>query len=99
MKTLEEIKKILTEHKEEMVKKYKIKEIGIFGSFVRGEERKRSDVDMFVEFEEWNIPDLLTLIEIEIYLEKLLKKKVDLGIKSSIRREIKEQILKEAIYL
>ena len=51
VKTIEEIREILEDHKEEVSRKYKIREIGIFGSFVRGEQKKRSDVDILVEFE------------------------------------------------
>jgi len=46
MKTLEEIKEILKEHKEEVSRKYKVSEIGIFSSFVRGDQKKRSDIDV-----------------------------------------------------
>lgn len=46
MKTLEKIKEILKEHKEEVSRKYKVSEIGIFGSFVRGDQKKRSDIDI-----------------------------------------------------
>jgi len=49
-KKLEEIKNILKKHKEELKKKYGIKEIGIFGSYVRGENKKSSDLDILVEF-------------------------------------------------
>jgi uncharacterized protein len=97
--TLEEVKKILKEHKAEVSQKYKVNEIGIFGSFVRGEQKKRSDIDILVEFEPRNIPGLLKLIEMEIYLEKLLKKKVDVVIKSGIRSELKKGILKEVVYI
>ena len=48
---LEEIERILAEHKKELYQKYKIKKIGIFGSFARGEQSKESDVDIFVELE------------------------------------------------
>jgi len=50
MKTLEEIKKILRQHKTELKEKYGVKEIGIFGSYVRGEQKKKSDIDILVEF-------------------------------------------------
>ncbi|HLF86675.1 MAG TPA: nucleotidyltransferase domain-containing protein, partial [Nitrospiria bacterium] len=43
MKSLKEMEEILRGHKEELLKKYKVKEIGMFGSFVRGEQKKRSD--------------------------------------------------------
>ncbi len=99
MRTLEEIKEILKEHKEEVSRKYKVSEIGIFGSFVRGEQKKRSDLDILVEFDEENIPSLLKLIEMERYLQRLLRKKVDLVMKNGIRPELKDIILKEVIYI
>jgi hypothetical protein len=98
-KSIEEIKRILKEHKEEVSRKYKVSEIGIFGSFVRGEQKKRSDLDILVEFDEENIPSLLKLIEMERYLQRLLRKKVDLVMKSSIRPELKDIILKEVVYI
>jgi len=53
MKTIEEIKRMLKEHKEELRDRFKVKEIGVFGSYVRGEQkRKGSDIDVLVEFEE-----------------------------------------------
>jgi len=97
MKTLDEIRDILTKHKEEVQHKYKVIELGIFGSFVRGEQKKRSDIDILVEYSE--LPDLLKLIELENRLQKLLKRKVDLIEKSGIRTELKERILKEVVYI
>jgi len=97
MRNLTEIKRILNAHKDEIKRKYKVKEIGIFGSFVRGEQRKDSDIDIFVEFEE--VPDLFKFIELERYLEALLQVKVDLVRKKAIRKELKEQILTEAIII
>ncbi|MEW6118439.1 MAG: nucleotidyltransferase domain-containing protein [Nitrospirota bacterium] len=52
MKTLDEIKEVLEEHKDEVRQKYRIREIGIFGSFVRREQKKGSDIDILVEFDE-----------------------------------------------
>jgi predicted nucleotidyltransferase len=99
MKTTEEIRQILEEHKDEVIRKYKVREIGIFGSFVRGEQKKRSDIDILVEFDEKNIPGLLKFIEMERYLEKLLRRKVDLVRKGGIRPELREIILKEVVYI
>jgi len=98
-KSIEEIKEILKEHKEEVSRKYKVSEIGILGSFVRGEQKKRSDLDILVEFDEENIPSLLKLIEMERYLQRLLRKKVALVMKSSICPELKDIILKEVVYI
>lgn len=97
MKTLVEIKKILTKHKAEVQEKYKVSELGIFGSFVRGEQRKRSDIDILVEFGE--LPDVFLLIDLEDYLRKILKKKVDLVRKGAIRPELKGIISREAVYI
>jgi predicted nucleotidyltransferase len=98
-KSIEEIKEILKEHKEEVKRKYKVSEIGIFGSLVRGEQKKRSDIDILVEFDQRDIPGLLKFIEMERYLEKLLRKKVDLVRKGGIRPELRKIILKEVVYI
>ena len=50
-KSLDEIKEIIRKHKKELREKYNAKEIGIFGSIVRGEAKEGSDVDILVEFE------------------------------------------------
>lgn len=97
MKSLKEIDKILKTHRQELYKKYKITKIGIFGSTARGNQKKRSDIDIIVEFEE--IPDLLKFINLERYLSRLLKKKVDLVRKEAIRPELKDTILHEVSYI
>jgi predicted nucleotidyltransferase len=97
MKRLEEIKSILQQHKEELRAKYKVKEIGVFGSYVRGQQKKQSDIDILVEFEV--VPGLLKFIELEDYLSELLGVKVDLVRKSSIREELRDTILHEVVML
>ena len=97
MKTFEDIKKILEQQKEFLKNKYKIKEIGIFGSFVRGDITEDSDVDILVEFEE--VPSLFKFIEIENYLSNILGIKVDLVEKKSLKPRIGEHILKEVVIL
>ena len=97
MKSLEEINQILKENKEDMYRRYEVKEIGVFGSFVRGEQKKRSDLDVLVEFEE--VPGLLKFIELEEYLTKILGKKVDLVRRRAIRQELRDNILKEVVFV
>ncbi|MBF0473131.1 MAG: nucleotidyltransferase family protein [Nitrospirae bacterium] len=77
--------------------KYKVKEIGIFGSVVRGETKQKSDIDILVDF--YEIPDLIKFIELEGYLEKLLKSRVDLVDKQGLKPRIKETILSEVFYI
>jgi len=97
MSKLNQIKKTLENQKKYLEEKYKIKEIGIFGSYIRGEQKKKSDVDILVEFEEE--PGLLTFIEIENYLSEILNAKVDLVMKDSLKPVIGRFILKEVITL
>lgn len=95
MKTIEEIKKILSTHKEELRKEYNTSELGIFGSYSRGEQKKTSDIDILVDFSK--SPDLLKFIELERKLENLLGCKVDLVRKPAVRNELKKVILSEVI--
>lgn len=89
--TIEEIKRKIIP----VLKKNKIKKAGIFGSYVRGEEKKRSDIDILVELDrKW---DLLDIIGLKIKLEKILRKKVDLVEYETIRPELKENILNEEV--
>ena len=97
MRTVKEIKEILAEHKDEVSRKYKVREIGIFGSYVRGEQKERSDIDILVSF--FGIPDVFKYMELEDYLRRLLHRKVDLVRKEAIRPELKKRILKEAVYI
>lgn len=97
MKTLEEIKNKLRELKPLLKEKYKIKEIGIFGSYIKEKYRKRSDLDILVEFEE--PPDLFTYIEIEDFLSKKLKVKIDLVMKSALKPYIGKIILEETVFI
>ena len=97
MQTIEKLKATLALHKEELRKKYKVKEIGIFGSYVRQEQNKKSDVDVLVTFDE--TIDLFSFIELENYLSDILGIKVDLVMKDGIKPRLKERILSEAVYV
>ncbi len=87
-KSLDEIKKILKEHEKELKEKYGLKEIGIFGSYLRGEAKKGSDVDILVEFDPDAKISLLYFVELENYLSDLLGVKVDLVEKSALKPRI-----------
>ena len=94
-KSLDEIKEIIEKHKEELKEKYGVKEIGIFGSFVRGEAKEDSDVDILVEFEK---PiGFFKFLELEEYLSNLIGKKVDLVSKKALKPHIGKYILEEVV--
>jgi len=96
MKKIEEIRKKLVQYKSELENEFHVKEIGIFGSYVRGEEKKGSDLDILVEFKP--APSLFRFIELEHYLKKILKVKVDLVMKDALKPVIGGRIMKEVIY-
>ena len=76
---------------------YHVKRIGIFGSFSGGNENKKSDLDVLIEFSE--PVSLLTYIELKNHLSKLTKRNVDLVTKNALKPQLKKDILKEAIYV
>ncbi|OYT64722.1 nucleotidyltransferase [Candidatus Bathyarchaeota archaeon ex4484_205] len=98
-KSLVEIKKILKKHEKELKEKYKIKKIGIFGSYLRGEAKESSDLDILVEFQPEAEISLLDFVELENYLNDLLGVKIDLVEKSALKPRIGKQILSEVTYL
>lgn len=97
MKNIEEIKKILNKNKSQFQKSFKVKEIGIFGSYIKNEQTKKSDLDILVEFE--SPIDFFDYIELEEYLTVLLGIKVDLVMKKALKPNIGRSILKEVIYV
>ena len=95
--TLEKIKEILQKYKGEFFRKYDVKEIGIFGSHVRGEQQEDSDIDILVEF---NTPiDFFIYLELEEELERFLGTKIDLVMKKALKPEIGKYILNEVVYV
>ena len=91
---LEKIKK----HSLEIKKKFKVKEIGIFGSHIKGKAKKRSDVDILVEFEDGHYT-FDNYMDLKFFLEELLGYKVDLVIKRALKERLKPYILSEVIYV
>ena len=75
------------------LKKHNIKKAGIFGSYARGEAKKDSDIDILIEFNE----SLLKLVGIEMELEKILKKKVELLTYKGINHHLKKYILSDEV--
>ena len=85
----------LRELKPEVTARFKAKEIGLFGSFVRGEQNRSSDIDVLVEFEEE--ADLFDLVGMALFLEERLQRKVDVVPKRALRPELQEPVLGEVI--
>jgi len=99
MKSLAEIKQQLECAKPLIQQKYHVTQLGVFGSYVRGEQTQESDIDVLVEFEPGFRFGLLTFCELENHLSDLLELKVDLVMKKGLKPYIGEQILREVVYL
>lgn len=90
---------ILREYIPQIKEQYQIKTIGIFGSYVRGEETEDSDIDILVEFSPNMDFRLLTFCQLENKLTEKLGRKVDLVIKDSLKPHLSKNILQEVAYL
>ena len=86
--------RILQAHLPELRGRYGVRELSLFGSYLRGEQRKCSDLDVLVEFD--RAPSFFEFMRLERYLTKLLKIKVDLVMKSALKPAIGRHILEEA---
>jgi predicted nucleotidyltransferase len=93
-----DIKAKLEEKKDHIGKVFHVKEIGLFGSFVKGVQSKKSDVDVLVEFEKGH-KDFFNYMRLKYYLEEMLGREVDLIIKGAIKPRLKEKILNEVVYV
>jgi len=88
----------LAKNKEIFKEKYGVTKIGLFGSYVRNEQRDDSDIDIAVEMIEEK-KTLRTFFGFKQEIELAFGKKVDLGIESTLKPIAKEYILKEIIYV
>jgi len=95
MGSADKIKRLLQRHKPILMERFKVKEIGIFGSYARGEEGKRSDLDLLVEFTQ---PiSLVDFMKAENYLTDTIGIKVDLVMKDVLKPRIAKHILSEVV--
>jgi len=94
MKTKEEIIQTIKALHDELGK-YKVREIGVFGSVVRGEQKRESDIDVLVDFAD--DADLFDLVGLGLFLEEKLGGKVDVVPKRALRKELRDSVLKEVV--
>ena len=97
MKTFEEIKKVLQKHRDEFREQYGLKEIGIFGSYVKGEQKENSDIDMLIELEK---PiGFVRFMRLESALSQLLGVRVEMVTRKALKPHIGKRILQEVKYV
>ncbi len=96
MLTAEEILKIIQQNRER-IKRYGVKRIGLFGSYLRGEQKEDSDIDILVEFEK-SKKTFDNYMELKFFLEELFRRKVDLVIAESVKPELRKYIMESVRY-
>jgi predicted nucleotidyltransferase len=94
-KTLQEIVSIIQTLKPTLIQQYGVETIGVFGSYVHGEQTPKSDIDILVTYKKDAHPGLFEFMDLEEFLTKQLGTKVDLGTKDSLKPHIGKHILEE----
>jgi len=95
MKTQEKIERTLKELKPLLGERFKVKKIGVFGSYLHGEQSEESDVDILVEFYE---PVGWEFIDLKDFLEETLGQEVDLVTVRALKPQLRDKILREVVY-
>jgi len=96
MLTSEEILRKIEENRDK-IKRFGVKRIGLFGSYVRGEQKAESDIDMVVEFEK-GMKTFDNYMDLKFFLEELFRCRVDLVIVETIKPDLKPYILESVKY-
>jgi predicted nucleotidyltransferase len=97
MKSLEEIKRQLKRLTPILKSEFSVDTLELFGSYVRGEQTEKSDLDILVTFHEPNEVDLLKFIELRLFLKDALGIDVDLIERDTVKPRLKSRIYEEAI--
>jgi predicted nucleotidyltransferase len=95
---IDEIKSEIKRNKEYLKQRFFVNKIGLFGSFIQGEEVPESDVDILVEFNKGH-KDFFNYMRLKYYLEDLLDREVDLVMKDSVKPQLKKEILSQVVYV
>jgi uncharacterized protein len=99
MKTLKEIQQTLRIQQPILKERYGVQIVGVFGSYVRHEQRPDSDLDILIELDRPPKISLIGLVELEDYLSQVLGVPVDIAIKTNLKRRIGQRILQEVVPL
>ena len=92
-----DIIKVIRGRKTVLASRYGVRRLGLFGSYVKNQQRKKSDIDLLVQFD--RDIDLFDFIDLREYLETQLNAKVDLVMESALKPNIGKRILQEVEYV
>lgn len=94
---LERVMAVLAGHAPELARDFGVSELSVFGSVTRGEARAESDIDILVDFEPAARIGLLEFVKLQDHLAMLLGRRVDLVMRSGVRRQLRDRIFAEAL--
>lgn len=95
MAILDDIQAQLREQMPTLRQRFGVKQISVFGSYARGEQTEKSDLDLLVDFE--RTPGMFTFVGLADYLEAVLKLKVDLATRAMLRPRLRPHIMNELV--
>ncbi|MDZ7773190.1 MAG: nucleotidyltransferase family protein [Balneolaceae bacterium] len=96
MQAVSDIERQLQELKPVLAHKYKVKEIGVFGSYAKGKQTDTSDIDILVDLQE---PLGWDLIDLKDFLETELNHPIDLVTRNALKEQLKDKILSQTIFV
>jgi len=88
---------IIQKHRDILLKRHHVRRIGIFGSVARGDATDKSDIDLLVDFDE--SISLFDLVDLEDYLQKLLRRNVDVVPRGALKPLLRKNILRDVRYV
>jgi len=95
--SLEEIKEVIHQHRQELRREFHVDRIGVFGSYARGTQKKRSDVDFLVTFDK--SISLYTLGGLYEYLKEITGANLDVVPLEDLRPEFSDGVMKDVVYI
>ncbi len=96
--TKDTIQQILAENKELFKSRFYVQAIGLFGSYITGQNTPASDIDILVDFQKGH-KDLFNYIRLKHFLEEMLGREIDLVMRNALRPQIKGNILSQVLYV
>jgi predicted nucleotidyltransferase len=97
MPSFEDITQILREQQPVLRQRFGVTILGVFGSYIRGEQTDESDVDVLIDLNTDSSLSLIDLIELEYALGDLIGRKADVVIRDTLRKRIGRRILEEVV--
>jgi len=95
--SLEEIKEVIERHRPELKSQFHVEKIGVFGSYARGDQKRRSDIDFLVTFDE--SISIFTLGGLYEYLKEIMGTNIDVVPIEDLRPEFSDGVMKDVVYI